>query len=244
MQKAKIIAALIGAVALMAVALFIFASLRGPTYDYLSEGDIIVGIGDSITAGGKTNEDFEADGEGYVNNLGDGYFKLVADGLRSEIDGLTFYNSARSGTDATGWIERVYYHALDFNPQLIIMTLGANDFLFDTPQRYYEGIENTCYAIHKSGISAIVVLPFCFDHYASSDIADNPKDAAEMKEYVDVAIGVAEKYNFVTVDIGAIFDEYIENGTDPKELSEDGIHPTDFGEEILAQAVLEAIEKL
>ncbi len=232
------------AVVVTVILIFLFFLPSSSNYDFIREGDVIVGIGDSITAGGKTNDEFMADEEAYFKTLGDGYFNIVANELEEVVGGLTFYNSARNGTNATGWIERVYYHALDWHPSLIVMTLGANDFLFDTPQRYYEGLENTCYAIHKSGIEAIVVLPFCFDYFVTSDMSENPKSTDEMIEYVNVAIGIAEKYSFTTVDIGAIFSEHIENGTDPKELSEDGIHPTDLGEEILADAVLEAIDNL
>ncbi len=241
MQKAKIIAALIGAVALVAVAIFVFTSLRGPTYDYLNDGDIIVGIGDSITAGGKTNEDFAADEEGYFNNLGEGYFKIVSDELQENIGGLTFYNSARSGITAEHWTDRINIQCLNWEPNIVIISLGANDFLFSNVGSYIRGLSFISDTLFQNDVRVVMILPFIMEHYEDYGHIEKPIDFEEMQKFYDEAVAISSGYGFEAVDIGAIFNEYIENGTDPKDLSEDGIHPTDFGEEILAQAVLEAI---
>ncbi len=221
----------------------LFFILTTPIYPSLNDGDVIVGIGDSITAGGKTNEDFAVDEEGYFNNLGEGYFKLVSDGLQLEVDDLIFYNSARNGTTAMDWFDEVAQYALNFDPSLIIMTLGANDFLIGDPALYREAMDTILREISESEVDAVVVLPFAMIYYR--EIFDlSYREAEEVLTYRNIALELAEKYDFETVDIGAIYSEHVENGTDPRELSEDGIHPTDLGEEILAQAVLETIKKL
>ncbi len=216
---------------------FIFFGSRG-----VKSGDVIIGIGDSITAGGKSNDDFFADETSYLADLGDGYFKLVADSLSQQASDLTFYNSARSGITSIGFVSLVYPYCLNYDPDFVILTLGVNDFLFDTPEALRDGFFHVTDAIYKEEVNTVVILPFIMEHYLDYGHVEHPLPPESMKEYYDIVVEISEGYGFETVDIGAIFDEYIENGTDPKDLSEDGIHPTDFGEEILVQAVLEAID--
>ncbi len=225
------------AVIIGAVAFFVI-SLQSA----LKPGDIIIGIGDSITAGGKTNEEFIADEEAYFNDIGDGYFKIVANSLEEDIGGLTFYNSARSGITSLGFVSLVNPYCLDYDPDLVIISLGVNDFLFDTPEALREGFFHVTDAIHKKEVNTVVILPFVMEHYLDYGHLEHSPLPENMADHYDVVVEISEGYGFETVDIGAIFDEYIENGTDPRDLSEDGIHPTDWGKEILAQAVLEAID--
>ncbi len=210
--------------------------------DGLKSGDIIIGIGDSITAAGKTNDEFSADETSYLADLGDGYFKIVAEELLEDIGDLTFYNSARSGITARGFVPLVNPYCLDYNPNIIVITLGINDFLFDTPAALQDGFFHITDAIYKKGVNTVVVLPFIMDHYQDYGHMEHPPLPEDLTDYYDIVVELSEGYGFTTIDIGAIFDEHIANGTDPKDLSEDGIHPTDLGAEILAEAVLLAID--
>ncbi len=244
MIKRKLILLTIFALILATIAAIIMLSLHNPLYPSLKSGDIIVGIGDSLTAGGKTNEQFSIDETAYFDDMGNGYFNIVADELQSEVGDLTFYNSARSGSDAPGWIDRVNIQCLNWSPDIVIITLGANDFLYRNSADYKSALNFISDALYNSETKVVMILPFAYDYYLDYGFAGFGRLSDEMLEFKNIAFEIATAYDFEIVDIGAIYNEHIENGTDPKDLSEDGIHPTDLGAEILAEAVLLAIAEL
>ena len=122
-----------------------------PIANINSKGNSIVCFGDSLTAGYGADE-----GQDYPSFL------------RQKVK-LKVYNAGVSGDTTADGLVRLEQDALDKNPKIVIITLGANDFLHRVPkEQILKNMENIIDRIQKQGamvVWATVKTGFFTDAY-------------------------------------------------------------------------------
>ena len=70
---------------------------------------------------------------------------------------------------------------------------------------------------------------------------DKPRMRPDLVEKQAVVYRLIKEFDVTFIDLQKVFDEMVANGTDMVALSEDGVHPTDFGHEIIAAEWIKAV---
>ena len=186
--------------------------------------------GDSVTDAGRTSAAEE--------NLGCGYPKLAAEMLRAAGDPVTVINRGISGNRAIDLVSRWEKDCIEIHPDVATILIGINDCWRkydsndETPVEDYQSRLEWMLKELKEKTDAYIILmePFVLPY---------PEDRKKWRITLDPEIHVlrelAKKYEtgFVPLDgimnQAAIFYGY-------EAVCEDGVHPTDLGHRIIANA--------
>lgn len=173
--------------------------------NYPSKGTDIVAFGDSLVQGvGATS------GNDFVSNL-------------SKRIGKPIVNLGVSGNTTRDGISRL--SELDkYNPKVVILLLGGNDYLKKVPkEETFNNLQTIINHIHKKG-SVVILLGV-----RGGLLVDNFKD--DFKK-------ISEKNN--TAFVSNVLDNLIGNN----ELMSDAIHPNDKGYKIISDRVYAVLKDL
>jgi len=198
----------------------------------------IVFFGDSITAGGRTND----------NILGEGYVSVFANRILkdSRYPNLQVINSGINGHTVQDLLQRYKSDVQAHEPQVIVIMIGINDAYND----YISGSENK--RIHsfaqsyhdlihhfRSELPNSKIL-LCTPYY----ISDTNLDALyqRMGQYCDIVKDIATEFMFPILDTQRIFDEAVRTKS-AKEWANDQIHPLPEGHALLAEHVFDFMAK-
>ena len=211
----------------------------------LSKNDVVVFQGDSITDAGRDKKN------GQANNptaLGHGYaFLAAAELLKNHADeNLQIYNKGVSGNKVVDLADRWQTDCLDLKPDVLSIFIGVNDY-WHTLTLNYKGtikiytddfrqlIDRTKQALPN--VKLIVGEPFGLMGIKHVTTAWYPA----FEEYRQNAKAIAQDYGAYFVPCQQIFDAALKTAPGIY-WTEDGVHPTIAGNQLIAKAWLNAIK--
>ncbi|MEZ6126957.1 MAG: SGNH/GDSL hydrolase family protein [Planctomycetaceae bacterium] len=211
----------------------------------LEKGDIILFQGDSITDAGREKKAPVANA-----GLGKGYPGFVAESLRQDhpdLD-LQIHNRGISGNKVPDLNRRWQQDCLDIKPKILSILIGVNDIWhklagrYDgTPETYRDGfaalLERTRTALPETVL--VVCEPFVL---MSGTVKENEdKWFPEFTTRRTYAHEVCEKAGAIWVPFQTMFDDAVAAGTQARALAADGVHPTQEGHRLMADAWRKAV---
>ena len=199
----------------------------------LNKNSLILFQGDSITDTGRT------DSADPAASLGYGYPAKIAETLANDYAdlGVSVINRGISGNRTWDLLERWDKDCIDIKPDYFSLLIGVNDTwrrydsgMITTAEEYETNMRTLLDRVVKETNAKIILLNiFLLD--VTSDKANMRPDLVEKQE---VIIRLIKEYDVTYIDIQKKFDEMVANGTPMTDLSEDGVHPTDFGHSVIA----------
>ena len=206
----------------------------------LNKNSLILFQGDSITDTGRTGSADPA------ASLGHGYPAKIAETLANNYAdlGLTVVNRGISGNRTWDLLDRWDKDCIDIKPDYFSLLIGVND----TWRRYDSGMITTAEeyeanmrtlldrVVKETGAKIILLNIFLLD--VTEEKAQMRPDLVEKQA---VIAKLVEDYDVIYIDVQKKFDEMVANGTPMTDLSEDGVHPSDFGHKVIAELWLNAV---
>ncbi len=142
--------------------------------------------------------------------------------------------------------DRLTRDCISLKPDVIVMLIGVNDAWENyVPEQYpplVRPMEPHFREIFRrintelEGVQVLYLMPFMID--AVEEKLPFHKKLNEFREKLRV---IAEENGAVILDLQEVFDK-AQKTTDPRLLAVDGIHPTNLGHKVIADAVGELIE--
>jgi lysophospholipase L1-like esterase len=216
------------------------AELNDKSKAELTEGDIILFQGDSITDAGRKKDITRANNS---RALGRGYAAMIAGDMLSNYPdlGLQFYNRGISGNKIPDLAERWKKDAIDLKPAVLSIMVGINDFwhtiafgskykatIKDYETGYRKLIEQSLTDI--PGVKIVICEPFELRKWEKFD------------KYRKVTKKIAEDMKLTYVPFHSVFMKAIKSkGTDGKFWAWDGIHPTVAGHNLMRKTWRETV---
>lgn len=202
----------------------------------LKDNSLLLFQGDSITDTGRTGA---ADPS---LSLGEGYPAKIAAKLAER--GIKVINRGISGNRTWDLINRWDKDCIDIKPDYFSLLIGVNDTwrrydsgMVTTAEEYEANMRQLLDRVVKETDAKIILLNiFLLD--VTPDKAQMRPDLIEKQEVISRLI---KEYDVTFVDIQALFDKMVAEGTPMEELSADGVHPTDFGHEVIAAEWLRCV---
>ncbi len=205
--------------------------------------------GDSITDCGRDRNDFYG--------MGDGYAELVKASLEREFPNeYEFINRGVSGDRIVDLYARIKIDFINLKPDYASIFVGVNDAWHeildnngvDTAKfekiysMYIDEIMSAC-----PDVKIMIIAPFVLEGIATCNTDENPNRLAQFKtdvaEKAVVAKKIASTYGFPLIELQPAFDEACK--TKPSDYwTLDGVHPTEYGHEIIKNLWFEAFEKI
>jgi lysophospholipase L1-like esterase len=202
----------------------------------LKKGDRIVFLGDSITQAG-------VDPKGYVtlikNQLADKHKDLDIEVIGAGV----------SGNKVPDLQKRLDKDVLAKKPTLVVVYIGINDVWHSemkpprgTPKdKYEEGLKEIIGKIKEAGARVVLCTPTVIGEKSSNKLD------GKLDEYSVVSRGVAHDAGVPLCDLRAAFRDYlVKNNKDNKDqgiLTSDRVHLNDAGNKMVAEKILEVIDK-
>ncbi|CZQ81210.1 Hypothetical protein Tpal_169 [Trichococcus palustris] len=200
-------------------------------------------IGDSITDVHRNRANPDSLGSGYVSMIQQEFQR------RGEAECYQVINRGISGNTMTDLVERWHKDCVSLQPDVVTILIGINDTWQNVGDDSLFGTEKTaalfkmCYthllaSLRNQSQARIILLePFVFPF---------PEDRKMWRKDLDPKIAIVRELadNFGAECIG--LDRYLnEVGEEVgyEALSEDGVHPTGKGHELIAEAWMQQFEK-
>jgi lysophospholipase L1-like esterase len=210
----------------------------------LESGQRIVFQGDSITDAGRMRA---AAAPNSPELLGQGYAGLCAWRLLADYPGLglEIHNRGVSGNRVPDLDARWQHDCLALKPHLLSVLIGVNDLwhrlegraggsIREYEQQYRTLVERTREALPD------VRLVLCEPFTLRCGVV-NRRWFPEFDELRAAAERVAVACGAIWVPFQSVFDDAVNAGTDPSYWAGDGVHPTPWGHQLLADAWLDCI---
>lgn len=213
----------------------------------IPEEAVILFQGDSITDAGRNKESLKPNNQ---SGLGAGYAFIASAALLHDFPAhnLSCYNRGISGNKVFQLADRWQADCLDLNPDILSILVGVNDF-WHTLSSGYKGTvktyENDLRALLKrtkeslTEVQLIIGEPFAL----KAGSAVNEKWYPVFPKYQKAAKTIARDFGAAFIPYQSIFDTASEE-VPATYWSEDGVHPTTAGCQLMAQAWLETVKRL
>ena len=197
----------------------------------------IVFFGDSITDCDRDRTD--------VKSLGNGYVKILADKLRPiypDMD-IDLINKGVSGNEVCDLLARVQSDVIDLKPDAVVIMIGINNVIHQFKigkqldlKQFERDLTALIEALKEAGIVVIFLEPFLLP----------APDKKRLRPLFDKELEIINRVCVNACDEFVAFDEMF-NGlceTRPYGIySEDGVHPTFKGSNLIANTAIKAIRK-
>jgi len=214
------------------------------TGSLLAKGDVVLFQGDSITDAGRSRKN--AGEPNSQDALGKGYAWLAAAGLLVQHKGhdLRVFNRGISGNKVFQLAKRWQQDCVDLEPNVLSILIGVNDIWharngkYDGTVAIYERDYDALLARTREtlpNVELVVCEPFVL-RCGAIDESWFP----EFDEYRAAARRVAEKHGTVWVAFQSMFDQAVRYAP-PEHWAKDGVHPSNAGAALMAQAWLDAV---
>lgn len=211
----------------------------------LNINDVVLFQGDSITDWGRDHKKTEANDTG---SMGNGYALLTAAQLLSKYfdKGLKIYNKGISGNKVYQLIERWQEDTIALKPNIVSIHVGVNDFWHTLKHGYTGTIDTYITDYHKlikqtkealPGVKLVICEPFAVGGVKEVDGSWYPTFDLFRKAAKDIAA----EYNAPFVPWQSVMDKALEKAS-PGYWSLDGVHPSLAGEQLMANAWMEAVQ--
>ncbi len=200
--------------------------------------------GDSITDAGRVRDS--------KIDLGRGYPKLVAAKLGYDNpDTYTFINKGISGDRIVDVYARMKRDILNLEPDYMSILIGVNDFWHDLLEskngvstekfeKIYTMLLEEIFA-ELPNLKVFIMGAYVLPGTATDEHYDEFRPEVEAR--AAAAKRVAEKFGLLFIDLQAKFDEAYAKA-EKGYWTQDGVHPTTFGHELIARAWVEAFEAI
>lgn len=203
----------------------------------LEQGMRVLFQGDSITDAGRTGAADSA------ASLGGGYPAVIADMLAAQVPDVTVVNRGISGNRIYDLEARWTEDCIDLKPDIVSILIGINDTWrrYDSdllsPTAKFEASYRRILDRVKAETSAQLVIlePF---------VLPTPPDRADWREDLDPRIHAVRR---IACDYGAVFlplDGMFAEAATRQPLDSwlpDGVHPSEAGHKLIAQAWIAAV---
>lgn len=212
----------------------------------ITQGDVILFQGDSITDAGRSREKAAVPNE--QPGLGSGYAWLAAAELLVDRPGagLKVFNRGISGNKVFQLAERWQADCLDLKPTVLSILIGVNDIWhklngqYDGTVEVYERdykalLDRTRKAFPK--VKLVICEPFVLRCGAV-----NEKWFPEFDTYRGAAKRVAKANQAVFIPFQTMFDEAVKLAP-PEHWAKDGVHPSGSGASLMAHYWLQAVQR-
>lgn len=206
----------------------------------LKKGTKVVIIGDSITDV-KFNRKKRFSIKG--NNIYALQLKKIIKNYSSDID-VKIKGIASNRTYHV--YDRLTKDCINLKPDVIIMLIGVNDAWENyVPEQYpplVRPMEPHMREIYRRintelpGTQVLYLMPFMIDA-----VEEKLPFHGVLDEFREKLKSLATEYGACVLDLQQIFNEK-QKTTDPKKLAVDGIHPTNLGHKVIADAIAEVID--
>lgn len=197
----------------------------------------IVFFGDSITDCDRDRAD--------VKSLGNGYVKILGDKLRPiypDMD-IDLINKGVSGNEVCDLLARVQSDVIDLKPDAVVIMIGINNVIHQFKigkqldlKQFERDLIALMEALKEAGIVVIFLEPFLLP----------APDKKRLRPLFDKELEIINRVCSAQCDEFVAFDEMF-NGlceTRPYSMySEDGVHPTFKGSNLIANTAIKAIRK-
>jgi lysophospholipase L1-like esterase len=212
--------------------------------EFFSQGDVVLFQGDSITDAGRNKK---RELPNTAGSFGGGYAFLAASFLLETLagKGLTIYNRGISGNKVFQLADRWDVDCIDLKPNVLSILIGVNDYWHfrngnyeGTPEIYENDyrrlLERTLEAL--PGIKLVICQPFILTGTRSVDESWLEPFAA----YQEIARKISDEFGATWVPFQEAFIRAVETAQ-PTYWTEDGVHPSMAGAQLMARTWLEAI---
>lgn len=211
----------------------------------LSNGDVVLFQGDSITDAGRKKSDQPANS---MAGMGPGYAFLAAGEMLYRFPGkqLNCYNKGVSGNKVYQLAERWQADCLDLKPTVLSILVGVNDF-WHTLTNGYQGTIKTYRDDYKALIDRTKqALPdvklIIGEPYAVIGVkAVDDKWYPAFNDYRAAARELAESYGAAFIPYQQIYDK-AQKSAPGSYWTADGVHPTLAGARLMAEAWLQTVK--
>ena len=208
----------------------------------LSQNDVILFQGDSITDAGRDKKNAAANN---FNALGRGYANMITSSLLGEHAplGLQCYNRGISGHKVPDLQARWQKDTIDLKPAVLSILIGVNDIWHKLNGKYTGTV-----ADYETGFTKLVAdtraalpdtkLVIC-EPFVLRCGAINDTWFPEFDQRRAVAKRVAKAAGSTWVPFQTMFDDAISESTPPAYWAGDGVHPTMAGHALMAETWLD-----
>ena len=202
-------------------------------------------LGDSITDTGRNTNN------GSLISIGQGYAMLVSAKLMREYPGkYEFLNYGISGNRIVDIYARIKTDCWNHKPDVISILVGVNDVAHEFSNG--NGVDNRrFYRVYRMliedtleqlpGVKLILMEPFVMDGANPSE--NRPKVLEEVRLRRETVKRLAEEFGLAFVPLQDMLNEMSEQ-TGPGYWVPDNVHPSPAGHQLIADAWLEAFEKI
>jgi lysophospholipase L1-like esterase len=211
----------------------------------LSNNDVILFQGDSITDAGRKKDVDEAN-----NNaaLGTGYAFLAASALLTKYadKNLKIYNRGISGNKVYQLAERWDKDCLDLKPTVLSILIGVNDYWHKHNGKYDGTVKVYADDLKKlldrtlkqlPDLKLILAEPFAVKGVKAVDDTWYP----EFNDYRAAAQEIAKQYKASWIPYQKVFD-HAEKMAPGAYWTKDGVHPSVAGAQLMANAWLDTVK--
>ncbi|MDR2269914.1 MAG: SGNH/GDSL hydrolase family protein [Sphingobacterium sp.] len=211
----------------------------------LTDGDIILFQGDSITDVGRDRNNKNAND---TNALGRGYALLAASQLlnRYPTKNLKIYNTGISGNRVPDLQKRWTEDTLAIKPTILSILIGVNDFwrtidrgakttVEEYKSQYQQLLQETLQNL--PAVKLIIGEPFAVRGVGHITDAWYPKFLA----YQEAARDIAKEFNAILLPYQKVFDN-AQKTAPGAYWAADGVHPTLAGAQMMATAWMDCIK--
>lgn len=142
--------------------------------------------------------------------------------------------------------DRLTKDCINLKPDVIVMLIGVNDAWENyVPQDYpplVRPMEPHIREIYRRirteipNTQILYLMPFMID-----SVKEKLPFHEKLNEFREILKNIALENGALVLDMQAVFNEAQKN-TAPKDLAIDGIHPTNLGHKVMADAILEMLE--
>jgi len=197
----------------------------------------IIFFGDSITDCDRDRAD--------ESSLGNGYVKILADKLRPiypDMD-IQLLNKGVSGNEVCDLLARVQSDVIDLKPDAVVIMIGINNVIHQFKigkqldlKQFERDLTEMIAKLKEAGIVVIFLEPFLLP----------APDKKRLRPLFDKELAIINRICVKECDEFVAYDEMF-NGlceSRPYKLySEDGVHPTFKGSNLIANTAIKAIRK-
>jgi lysophospholipase L1-like esterase len=191
---------------------------------------VILFQGDSITDCGRSRED--------PNGLGDGYVRLISAMLSDDYPqyNLKFINRGVSGDKVEDLVYRWDEDCIVLKPDWLSILIGVNDTLGTTLKKFEEGYRFLLRRATKELNSKIILCePFLL-------LEENTPWRKKLTPKIEVVHKLAKEFDTILVSLDEIFQESCALHS-PEFWAPDGVHPSPEGHALIAKSWIKYVQE-